>query len=482
MPVDSRHPDYSSKITRWQKNRDAFAGEDAVKVGGSIYLPRPGGFIDSEFDAFVMRASWYGATRRTVQGLTGAVFQKDPIIEASPQVDPHLDNITLTSISATQFALRVLSEVELIGRTGILLDYNSELRQPYWSGIPAENIINWHVTYVQGLPTLTLVVIREESDEMSDGYEVERKTRYRVCRINDDGIYEVTVYEEFMNIQTRSVDMMRVESYIPTRRLRTLDFIPFLFVSCEDLTPNVCDGPLDDMVDKNFSYFRHSANYEHGLFLTGCPTPVITGHNLNEGERVPIGSLAAWVFPNPEAKAYLLEYQGQGLQSHERAMAQDKQEMATLGARLLEETPATQETLGAVQIRHSGESGNLKTLANLVSQGLTKILRWHHWWHGVTEDLEDERFSFTLNTDFSTTRLTPQEMQALMQLWQSGAISQQTLFWNLKQGELVPDDVEFEDEQSLIELEAPARIPFGEPEPEPEPENEPEPEPEENAA
>jgi len=212
----------------------------------------------------------------------------------------------------------------------------------------------------------------------------------------------------------------------------------------------------------NYAYYRHSADYEHGLFLTGVPTPVVTGHSLDEGQRLPIGSLAAWVFPNPEAKAFLLEYQGHGLQSHERAMDNDKAEMATLGARMLEEQPNTQETLGAVELRHSGETGSLRSLANLVSEGLTRVLRWHHWWNGDTEQLDDERFTYTLNTDFSTVRLDPQELQALMQLWQAGAISKQTLFWNLKQGELIPAETEYEDEESLIEVQAPARIPFGE--------------------
>jgi hypothetical protein len=111
-------------------------------------------------------------------------------------------------------------------------------------------------------------------------------------------------------------------------------------------------------------------------------------------------------------------------------------------------------------------------MANLASEGLTKILRWHHWWNGDTESLEDERFNFTLNTDFSTTRLDPQELQALMQLWQGGAISKQTLYFNLQQGEIIPPERIFEEEESMIETQEPARIPFGEtPEEEPEPED-----------
>jgi len=460
MPVDTVHPDYSRKIARWAKNRDAYEGEDAIKAHARDYLPSPGGFEPEDYNRYVVRAKWYGATARTVQGLTGAIFQKEPVIEASTAVEDHLKNITLTGVSAELLASTVVSDVQLLGRYGVLLDYDRDLRRPYWSGVPAECVINWHETYMGGQPRLSLVVLKEQRFEMRSTYEIEVVYRYRVCFINADGQYEVEIYETGGTEQNRH--MMQVEGYIPTRRDRPLDFIPFQFFGATDLMPSIAKAPMDDMVDINYSYFRHSADYEHGLFLTGLPTPVITGYDLPEGKRVMLGSLAAWVLPPFEAKAYLLEYQGHGLESHERAMTNDKIEMATLGARLLEEQPVTVETLGAVQIRHSGETGSLRSVANLTSEGLTRMLRWHHWWNGDTENIDDEQYSFTLNTDFSTTRLSPQELQALMQLWQGGGISKETLFWNLKQGEIIPAENEYEDEEAMIEAQAPARLPFAE--------------------
>lgn len=484
MPVDSFHPDYSAKIARWTKNRDAYGGEDAVKLRGRTYLLGPGGFTDPEYRQFIDRAKWFGGTSRTIEGLVGAVFQKAPVIEASTQVEEHLKNITLTAMTADSMAENLLSEVELQGRYAILLDYSDELRRPYWNGFTCEAIIKWHEVYAGGEPKLMMVVLKE-CVEYTDGDEIERVDRYRECRINENGQYEVVVYENRTDTANGQKYLSEVERYIPTRRVRPLDFIPIQFFGSEDLTPAVDKGPLDDLINVNFAHYRHSADYEQSLFLTASPKYVITGHSLAEGERIPVGSMDAWVFPNTEAKAYILEYQGQGLESHERAMETDKKEMATLGARLLEETPSTQETLGAVQLRHSGETGNLKSLANLTSQGLTRLLRYHHWWNGDTENLQDERFSFTLNTDFSTTRLTPQELQALMQLWQGGGISKQTLFWNLKQGEIIPSENEYEDEEAMIEAQAPARMPFGEEEESPdedEDETETEQEPEEEVA
>ena len=156
-----------------------------------------------------------------------------------------------------------------------------------------------------------------------------------------------------------------------------------------------------------------------------------------------------------------MEYQGMGLQSHERAMENDKIEMATLGARLLEERPDVQETLGAVQLRHSGDTGSLRSLANLTSQGLTQVLQWHHYWDGQTENTSDAAYEMLLNTDFVSARLSSQDLQALTLAWQQGGISQETYLWNLRQGEILPPDIDPEDEIRRIETTPPARLPFG---------------------
>lgn len=458
MPVNTPHRDYVNKLARWTKNRDAYEGEDAIKAKGQTYLIKPAGFRDDDYTRYVANAKWYGATARTVKGLTGSIFQKDPVLSTGSQVEKHLKDITLTGISIELLAEEVVSDVQLMGRYGVLLDWDDDMRRPYWSGYPCESILNWRVSRIGGASQLSLLVVSEDIHVPIDQFESEVSTRYRVCFLDDAGVYQVQVYE---TIESGGQDesFSLVNEYTPTRRGRSLDFIPFQFFNSNSLTSDVSRGPLDDLVNTNYAYYRHSADYEHGLFVTALPTAVVTGHSTDDDMR--IGSLAAWVMPEPDAKAYYLEFSGSGLSTHEQAMQNDKQEMATLGARLLEERPDVNETLGAVQLRHSGELGSLKSMALLISEGLSNLLRLHHWWNGNTEDMEDDQFSMILNTDFDVAKLSAQELQGLMAAWQGGAISSETLFWNLQQGELIPDDRTFEDEQALIEQQAPARIPFG---------------------
>mgnify|MGYP006404978979 FL=1 len=58
--------------------------------------------------------------------------------------------------------------------------------------------------------------------------------------------------------------------------------------------------------------------------------------------------------------------------------------------------------------------------------------------------------SFSLNKDFFDTRLDSKEAQVLVAAWQAGALSHDTLFWNLQQGEWIEPGRTLPEEQQLI--------------------------------
>jgi hypothetical protein len=68
MPVNTCHPQYSAHEHQWKRCRDAVDGSDAVKAAGSQYLPGLSAQSTEEYEAYKMRALWYGASARTIQG------------------------------------------------------------------------------------------------------------------------------------------------------------------------------------------------------------------------------------------------------------------------------------------------------------------------------------------------------------------------------------------------------------------------------
>ena len=78
-----------------------------------------------------------------------------------------------------------------------------------------------------------------------------------------------------------------------------------------------------------------------------------------------------------------------------------------------------------------------------------------------------------VNRDFLSTRLEPQEIQALLQLYTAGTITQKTLLDQLAEGEVLGDDFDVEEELEATEAgglidSEPAPVPESSEMPEPE--------------
>ena len=61
--------------------------------------------------------------------------------------------------------------------------------------------------------------------------------------------------------------------------------------------------------------------------------------------------------------------------------------------------------------------------------------------------------SFTLNQDFETATMTPQELTALVAAWQAGAVSSETLHNLMRRGEVLEPSRSNEEETKAIEGE-----------------------------
>ena len=102
----------------------------------------------------------------------------------------------------------------------------------------AEDIRNWRTVQQQGKTVLSLVVLRECVEEpkgvwgTEDFFVAQSVTKYRVLRLTEDGIYEVSVWREYPTPGQRGTPDVSLEAvWIPQRQGRPLDFLPFCFMA-----------------------------------------------------------------------------------------------------------------------------------------------------------------------------------------------------------------------------------------------------------
>lgn len=453
-----QHPDYKASLNRWAMCRDVLDGEEAVHLAGAKYLPALTGQSGDEYRAYVQRTPFYNATARTVDGFVGMIFRKDPVVDAPAALDEIRADVTLTGSTLEEVSERIARAVIGFGRAGVLVEFplaiegpmtlaqaKAQNLRPYATLYGAEHILNWRTERIANAQVLTMVVLQETVTEWVDEYEARQVSQLRALHL-EDGRYLQRVYRES---SAKAWEMFGGE-IVPLMNGAPLAEIPFLIFGPMKNEPEVQKPPILDLVTLNLSHYRSTADLEHGAHFTGLPQPWISGYSPAEGEVITIGSSQAWVFPDPNSQAGYLEFTGQGLQALADRCKAKEEGMAAIGARMLAPEKEGVEAAQTLKLRQAGERAVLATIAKMVSAGLTRVLQTMAQWEGI-----DDEVSVELNTDFVPVGLGAQDLTALVAAWQSGAISEETLFWNLKWGEIIPEERSFEDEQAKIAAAGP---------------------------
>jgi len=459
MPVNEPNQEYQDSAEQWHRIRDVLAGSDAVKASPWKYLRRPQGLAWDEGAEYVKSATFFGATGRTLDGLTGAIFRKPPEVVLPERWRDLEGDATATGVPLAVLAQMLTREVIAIGRAGAIVDMPVGGGRPYLRMYAAENIINWRTTMLDGRPVLSLVVLRENGTRVDpqDRFASEPVERFLVLELvrpggaNSVPVYSTSVFEIRQDRGVTAIEQV-AGPFFPKRRGEPLDFIPFQFFATDNLDAAISQSPLLPLVEVNLSHFNTSASIEHGAWWTALPVYYVAGGFHGDGAKgtLSVGASTAWALEKG-ATASILEYKGTGLEALERRLERKEQHMAVLGARLLEDQKAGVEAAETVALRHRGENSVLANIAGTVSRGLTNALRWAVWWAGSAESPAEAEASISLNTDFVGAAMSASELTALMSAWQSGGIGNRTLHHNLEQGERLPDDMDldaFEEDQS----------------------------------
>lgn len=458
MPVNTPHPSYESAAAKWAKCRVASQGEEAVKAAGVLHLPKLSEQNQKEYDAYKARALYYNATGRTIDGMTGLVFRKPPQIELPSVLEPGLTSVDRAGTPLLTMAEKVLEELLTVGRVGLLTDYprvpvggmsqaaeRAAGLRPYTVMYAAENIINWRTAEVGGQKMLTLAVLKEQHEEVLDEFTSKLSDQWRVLRLDEAGVCRVEIWRKLAT----NDEPVRVDEWTPLQAGQPMRYIPLAIGGPRGMEVDVCKPPILDLVNVNLSHYRTTADYEHGLHFTGLPTPFVIGHSFADDEKIALGSTVFHAIATSGADVKFLEFTGQGLGALSKRLEEKEQMMAALGARMLANEKRQVEAAETAAIHRAGESSVLASLANAASSILTQALKWQ----AAFARAESAEVAVTLNTDYMPAGMTAQDMTALVQAWQSGAISKDTLLDNMQRGEILPQGRTIEEEKALIDAD-----------------------------
>jgi hypothetical protein len=448
---------------RWELVRDCLSGQRQIKFGLNRvkYLPRPNASDESRenkerYEAYVRRAIFYNVTGRTLKGLIGQVFAKDPSFKKPTELDIFEDDIDGGGVSIDQQASKTLGYTLAFGRAGLLVDYptvseptskeetdNGDVR-PTVTLFEPWQVINWRTQTIGAKKLLTLVVITETNITNDDGFEHQFEDRYRVLRLVN-GIYTVEFWVKTVDQLTKQTSFaLQVPPFAPLDGSgNTWDEIPFTFVGSENNDASADLPPLYDMAEINIGHYRNSADYEEACFICGQPTPVLTGLTQNWVDNVlkgtvQLGSRAA--IPLPVGANAVLLQAAPNIMPHE-AMQDKERQMVALGARLVEQA-TVQRTAMEAGLEEATESSILSKCAKNVSRAYSDCLKWAVRFVNGQEDINDDDLYYELNTKFNVATMDAQTLAGCIAAWQANAISIEEMRAKLIESDFAYQDME----------------------------------------
>lgn len=459
--VDKPHHEFRKISDTWKRIRDCIEGVDRVRNEGVVYLPQLTDMEPADYQAFKRRAKFVNFTKATVEMLAGLIFKKDPKFTYPDDLESFMQDCTLGGKPFFQYCKDVIMDAVSVGRSGTLIDWSQDENQPYFAPYAAEQIINWKQMKLGGRMELSLLVLQEEVADPNAKSEFSHQTvcEWRVYRL-DQSTDEPLVYCDVYQRNDKG-EVVKISTSMPTRRGDGLNRIPFVFHGAVNTEPDIDPAPMGDISDLNIKHYMLSADLENGRHFCGLPTPYAICFDLEDGENVRVGSSLVWTTNNEKAKCGYLEFTGTGLKSLETAIVETEEQLAALGARMLEKQKGGDEAYQTVLLRASGQMAALIGTAEACSDSLTLALQWAEWWLSTVkhpEDLDDD-VEVDVNSDFIDIQLNRGEVTEMWTTCMQGGISRQTFHEFLIKAEIVPEDRTLDDELALIEANPPPGMP-----------------------
>ena len=454
--------DYNNWRMIWMAIRHAMIGEVEIKRHGGMYLPQPEGMDDTQYAAYLDRAVFYNMVYRTVTGLTGAIYRRDPrLLRGGPKLNKMTKRISKDGLSLSVFAKVASQEMLSVGRYGVLVDKSKndgpDVR-PYLAGYSCENILDWSTTEIDGRDEFDFILLREFQQDRRlyrfEGSEAKPNDtygklfmNYRILRlVYDEDLERVVYQQEFYSADGEDADLTE-EPEISTPLIYgvPMDRIPFRFFNATTNLPEVEKPPILDILTLNMSHYKTYAQLEHGRYYTSNPVYYVSGSQ--EDDEYHIGPSVVWEIGDGQ-KAGLIEFTGHGLKSLEGGLEQKETQVASLGGRLLGDSKTAGQSDNQVKLKDRNEQSLLLNVTTVLNENFTYLLMVFSEW---LNERPDENLEFRVNQDFLIDNAGAREFRAITMMYESGILPIEIIYETFLKADVIPEYVSFEQFKKMLE-------------------------------
>ena len=426
--VDSPNAAYQRMATFWPLIEDLLAGSVKIKQEHRKYLfPEPRESTES-YDSRLNRSAVVPYFQRIEKMLAGMLTRKSVRLEdVSDTVLQQLFDIDLEQNDLNVWLFNTARIAIAFGHVGVLVDAPKEgdKTRPYWVTYKPSDILGWRTEIINGIRELTQVRLLENVVEADGKYGEKIITQIRVL---ERGKYEIH----------RKDDKRSGFRLYDQGQMSLKDKIPFSVAYSNRVGFFESRSPLYDIAELNLKHYQIQSDLDNILHISSVPNLVVYGYP--NADEITTGPNEALSLP-PESKMEYVSPASDSFDAIFTRLNDLKEQINTLSLAAVLGQKLVGESAEAKRIDRSQNDSTLMVLAQQMQDLIDNCLQFHSQYLN-----EPKAGTCTVNRDFVTARLDPQEITAYTQLFSLGGISHETLLTQLYNGEILGDDFSVEEE------------------------------------
>ena len=410
----------------WILIEDLLQGTFGMRQKHRRYLPQEPRELDESYDNRLARSVCPPYYQRLERLLAGMLTRKPVrLVDTSDTIREQLFDVDLNGNDLNVWTYETARKMVRYGHVGTLVDAPADGGRPYWVTYTPRQILGWRIEANEGKQQLTMLRLQEMASVPDGEYGEKLVQQVRVLTPGEYQIHQKDDKGDF-----RMVDEGRT----------SLSEIPFSIAYSNRSGFMESRPPLEDIAELNLKTYQIQSDLDNQLHISAVPMLAFYGFP-SSAEEVSAGPGEAIAFP-AEGRAEYIEPGGTSFQFQFQRLEQLAGQINELGLSAVLGQKLTAETAEAKRINRSQGDSTMMVIAQNMQDMIDNCLQFHAEFIGQGEAAGSSH----VNRDFMGTRLDPQEISSLLQLYTAGTITQETLLQQLSDGEVLGDDFDVDEE------------------------------------
>ena len=428
----------------WMLIEDLLGGTYQMRKRHRRYLPQEPRELDESYDNRLSRSVCPPFYLRLERMLAGMLTRKPVRLnDTADSIREHLFDVDLQGNDLNVWTYETTRKMVRYGHVGVLVDAptSGQSGRPYWVTYTPRDILGYRTEMIDGEVKLTQLRLQEKVS-VPDGLYGEKIIDQ--IRLLTRGGFEI--HQKGKNNLFTKID----------EGTTSLSEIPFSVAYANRLNLLESRPPMSDIAELNLKAYQIQSDLDNQLHISAVPMLAFYGFPQSS-EEVTAGPGEAIAFP-ADGRAEYIEPAGRSYDAQFKRLDVLSNQINELGLAAVLGQKLSAETAEAKRIDRSQGDSTMMVVAQQMQDMIDNSLKFHG------EYINAEAGSCFVNRDFLSQRLEPQEIQALLQLYTSGSITQETLLKQLHEGEVLGDEFDVEEEiestqnGGLVEMAQPKEV------------------------